>query len=110
MLFETLGQARVFLTMVACGAAAGALYDLTRLARGPSNRRGAWLPDALFALAAGALLFLAMARVQLPGLRAYVLLGGAVGWFLYNASVSRFFRFLGAKLREARRKKTRAGS
>ena len=61
-------------------------------------------------LAAGALLFLAMARVQLPGLRAYVLLGGAVGWFLYDASVSRFFRFLGAKLREARRKKTRAGS
>ena len=50
------------------------------------------------------------ARVQLPGLRAYVMLGGAVGWFLYDASVSRFFRFLGAKLREARRKKTRAGS
>lgn len=110
MLFETLGQARVFLTMVACGAAAGALYDLLRLARSPLDGRGAWLPDALFALAAGALLFLAMARVQLPGLRAYVLLGGAVGWFLYDASVSRFFRFLGAKLREARRKKTRAGS
>ena len=39
-----------------------------------------------------------------------MLLGGAVGWFLYDASVSSFFRFLGAKLREARRKKTRAGS
>lgn len=109
MLFETLGQARVFLTMVACGAAAGALYDLARLARRPSGR-GAWLPDALFALAAGALLFLAMARVQLPGLRAYVLLGCAVGWFLYDASVSRFFRFLGARLRGLRRKKTRDGS
>ena len=64
MLFETLGQARVFLTMVACGAAAGALYDLTRLARGPSNRRGAWLPDALFALAAGALLFALLTAVS----------------------------------------------
>ncbi|MGN1250762.1 MAG: spore cortex biosynthesis protein YabQ [Candidatus Spyradocola sp.] len=107
MLFETLGQARVFLAMVACGAAAGVLYDLLRLARAGGGR-GAWLPDALFALAAGALLFLAMARVQLPGLRAYVLLGAAVGWFLYDASVSRFFHYLGAKLRGFWRKKTRA--
>ena len=108
MLFETLGQARVFLTMVACGAMAGALYDLVSLARGTANRRGAWLPDALFALAAGALLFLAMARVQLPGLRAYVLLGAAVGWFLSDASVSRFFHYLGAKLLGFWRKKTHA--
>ena len=107
MLFETLGQARVFLAMVLCGAAAGALYDLLRLARA-ADGRGAWLPDALFALAAGALLFLAMARVQLPGLRAYVLLGAAVGWFLYNASVSRFFHYVGAKLLGFWRKKTHA--
>lgn len=107
MLFETLGQARVFLAMVLCGAAAGALYDLLRLARA-ADERGAWLPDALFALATGALLFLAMARVQLPGLHAYVLLGAAVGWFLYNASVSRFFHYLGAKLLGFWRKKTHA--
>lgn len=110
MLFETLGQARVFLVMAAWGAAAAALYDLLSLARTAFLRQGAWLPDALYALAVAALLFLAMARVELPGLRAYVLLGGAVGWFLYAASLSRLFHWMHAKIRETCGKKKRLGS
>ena len=61
--------------------------------------------QALFAAGAGALLFLGMKRVQMSGLRAYVLLGAAVGWFLYAASVSRFFRWTAEKIGNYRRKK-----
>ena len=46
-----------------------------------------------------------MKRVQMSGLRAYVLLGAAVGWFLYAASVSRFFRWTSEKIGNYRRKK-----
>lgn len=106
MLFETLGQARVFLMMAACGAVAAGIYDLMGLARTAWLRRGAWVLDALYALAAAALLFLAMLRVQMPGLRAYIVLGCAVGWFLYAASVSRFLHWVAAKLRGFSRKKT----
>ena len=39
-----------------------------------------------------------MARVQVPTLRPYVLLGTAVGWFLYAVSVSRALHWAGEKL------------
>ena len=48
---------------------------------------GGWISEAMFACAAAVLLFLGMARVQVPTLRPYVLLGTAVGWFLYAVSV-----------------------
>ena len=105
MLFETLGQARIFLWMTAAGAGLSMLYDLFCLAGRAFGRRGEWVSDALFAAGAGALLFLGMKRVQMSGLRAYVLLGAAVGWFLYAASVSRFFRWTAEKIGNYRRKK-----
>ena len=105
MLFETLGQARIFLWMTAAGAGLSMLYDLFCLAGSALGRRGEWISDALFAAVAGALLFLGMRRVQMSGLRAYVLLGAAVGWFLYAASVSRAFRWAAEKMRILRRKK-----
>ena len=108
MLFETLGQARIFLWMTAAGAGLSMLYDLFCLAGSAFGRRGEWVSAALFAAGAGALLFLGMKRVQMSGLRAYVLLGAAVGWFLYAASVSRFFRWTAEKIGNYRRKKETA--
>lgn len=57
MLFETLGQARIFLWMTAAGAGLSMLYDLFCLAGSAFGRRGEWVSDALFAAGAGALLF-----------------------------------------------------
>ena len=91
MLFETLGQARIFLWMTAAGAGLSMLYDLFCLAGSAFGRRGEWVSG--------------MKRVQMSGLRAYVLLGAAVGWFLYAASVSRFFRWTAEKIGNYRRKK-----
>lgn len=88
MLFETLGQAQIFLCMASCGAAAAAVYDLKEAARASFGKRGAWISDALFVAAVCALLVMMLVRLQQEGLRGYVLLGAAVGWFLYAASVS----------------------
>ena len=98
LLFETLGQARVFLLMAAVGAAISLLYDVLCLVKGAFGRRGGWISEAMFACAAAVLLFLGMARVQVPTLRPYVLLGTAVGWFLYAVSVSRALHWAGEKL------------
>ena len=59
---------------------------------------GGWISEAMFACAAAVLLFLGMARVQVPTLWPYVLLGTAVGWFLYAVSVSRALHWAGEKL------------
>mgnify|MGYP001071835584 CR=1 FL=1 len=105
MLFETLGQARIFLLMAAVGAVISMLYDVLCLAKTAFGRRGAWISDAMFASAAAVLLFMGMTRVQMPGLRAYVLLGICVGWFLYAVSLSRLLHWLGAKMSGSGRKK-----
>lgn len=105
MLFETLGQARIFLLMAATGAVISMLYDVLCLAKSAFGRHGAWISDVVFASAAAVLLFMAMARVQMVSLRAYVLLGAAVGWFLYAVSLSRALHWMGAKLGAMRRKR-----
>lgn len=107
MLFETLGQARVFLLTVAAGAVISMLYDVLALAKTGFGRQGAWISDVLFACAAAVLLFMGMSRVQMPGLRAYVLLGAAVGWFLYAVSLSRALHWLGEKIDVLRRKRAK---
>ena len=46
LLFETLGQARVFLLMAAVGAAISLLYDVLCLVKGAFGRRGGWISEA----------------------------------------------------------------
>ncbi len=89
MLFETLGQARIFLWMTAAGAGLSMLYDLFCLAGSAfwAARRGGF--DALFAAGAGALPFGHEAGAD-ERIAAYAA-GRRWGWFLYAASVSRFF-------------------
>lgn len=104
MLFETLGQAQIFLCMASCGAAAAAVYDLKEAACASFGRRGARISDGLFVAAACVMLVMMMARLQQEGLRGYVLLGAAVGWFLYASSVSPMLHRIGEKLRGIWRK------
>ena len=87
----------LFLLMTAVGAALSLLYDILCLAKQAFGGRGGWISDALFALCALLLILLTMLRMEMTSLRAYVLLGAAAGWFLYAASVSRFFHWLRAK-------------
>lgn len=108
MLFETLGQAQIFLSMAACGAVAAALYDLLDAARPQLGKSGARIAEVLFVAAVCALVMITMVRTEQGGLRGYVLLGTAVGWFLYACSVSAalhkasaFFRGLWRKIRRA---------
>ena len=105
MLFETLGQARVFLLMAAAGACIALVYGGLQAARAALFDKGpAWsaLPEMGFACAAGALLFLALRRVEAPALRPYALLGAAVGFFLCASTVLYALRRLGEKWRAAR--------
>ena len=88
MLFETLGQAQVFLAIAGCGAVAAALYDMMDAARHRLGKAGARIAEALFVAAVCALLMRMMVCTGQGGLRGYVLLGTAVGWFLYACTVS----------------------
>ena len=99
MLFQTLGQAQIFLLMTCVGAGLSVLYDGLCLARGAFGGQGHVLADTVYALCALTLVFVCLERVQMEGLRAYVILGASAGWFLYAATVSRFLRALGRRLR-----------
>lgn len=99
MLFETLGQAQIFLAMAACGAIAAALYDLMDAARPAFGKVGARITEVLFAAAACALMLMTMIRTEQEGLRGYVLLGTAVGWFLYACSLSVMLHRICEKIR-----------
>lgn len=98
MLFETLGQAQIFLSMAACGAVAAALYDLMNAARPAFGKVGARIAEVLFVAAVCAWMVMIMVRTQQEGLRGYVLLGTAVGWFLYACSVSAALHWMGKKV------------
>ena len=85
MLFETLGQARVFLLMAAVGAAISLLYDVLCLVKGAFGRRGGWISEAMFACAAAVLLFLIDEFRPLPLMRWLALF--FCGWFFLLCAV-----------------------
>lgn len=96
MLFETSGQAYVFLATLYVGVAAGFLYDFTRIlriafARAPFTRH---ILDGLFWAAAAVLFTAALLRANDGHLRGYTLMGSAVGWLLYALALSPFVRLL----------------
>lgn len=85
MLFETLGQLRVFLWLLAAGALAGAWYAVTAGAR-LLLRAGVVLglcADLAFGLGAAALFCLALYTANYGELRLYEVLGFALGFALF---------------------------
>ena len=88
MLFSTIGQGWVFLWMTAAGAAIGAWYALTALARRLLGA-GLWLSlaaDAVFGLGAAALFCGALVIADYGRFRIYWLLATGVGFACFAAA------------------------
>ena len=89
MLYQTIGQFRVFLWMLAAGALAGAWYAVTALAR-RLLRAGVWLglcADLAFGLGAGLIFCAALYTANLGELRLYAVLAAALGFALFAGGV-----------------------
>ena len=89
MLFETLGQFRVFLWLLAAGALAGAWYAVTAGAR-RLLRAGVMLglcADLAFGLGAAALFCLALYTANYGELRLYEVLGFILGFAIFAGGV-----------------------
>ena len=89
MLFETLGQLRVFLWLLAAGALAGAWYALTAGAR-RLLQAGAALglcADLAFGLGAAALFCLGLYTANYGELRLYEALAFALGFAIFAGGV-----------------------
>ena len=92
--FETAGQARGFLLLLAAGLLAGAAYDLLGLAGRLLPRWARPLMDGLWCLLAAADCTLALALGGERRVRLYALLGLACGWLLYAWGVRAALRGL----------------
>ena len=89
MLFATIGQARVFLWMLAAGAVIGAWYALCAGLR-RLVQAGAWLSlavDLAFGAGAAAIFCLALWTACYGQLRLYAVLSAALGFALFALGV-----------------------
>lgn len=96
MLFYTVGQSQIFLSMLYAGLLIGAWYDVARgvrkvLGAGPALTA---LIDLAFALGCAVLLALALYKANYAQLRVYALLGAACGAVLYAFTVGPLLRFV----------------
>ena len=85
MLFETIGQPRIFLWMLAAGMLIGAWYALLKGLRALLDA-GVWLSlvcDVLFGLGAAALYCLALYAASYGALRLYAVLAALMGFGLF---------------------------
>jgi len=92
MILSMSAQAAVFLWLVAAGAAAGLLFDGFRALRRVFSHPDAltWLEDMLYWAAVFGLVFYLLITRNGGEMRAFVLLGLALGMILYFAACSRF--------------------
>ncbi|MEA4898842.1 spore cortex biosynthesis protein YabQ [Bacillota bacterium Meth-B3] len=106
MLYYTVGQWRIFVTMVAAGALAGAWYALmARVAR--ALDAGAWLNaffDLMIALGVWTIVCAGLLAANYGEVRLYALSGAALGFFAYQLTVKRLVdALLGAVSKIARK-------
>ena len=106
MLYYTVGQWRIFVTMIAAGALAGAWYALmARVAR--ALAAGAWLNaffDLMIALGVWAVVCAGLLAANYGEVRLYALAGAALGFFAYQLTVARLMDALfGAAFKIARK-------
>lgn len=106
MLFQTVGQHRIFLWMLSAGAAIGAWYALTALLR-RLLQAGLWLGllcDIAFGLGAGALFCLALYAANYGALRGYAVLAAALGFIVFAFGpvppAKRALCFINARIRQ----------
>ena len=85
MLFETIGQPRIFLWMLAAGMLIGAWYALLKGLRALLSA-GVWLGllcDVLFGLGAAALFCLALYAASYGALRLYAVMAALMGFAVF---------------------------
>jgi len=106
MMFETVGQAGVFLAMVYAGLIVGLVYDGARLSRRvlAANATVTALLDLLFWLVAGGVVSVALAFRGEDSVRLYALGGCASGVVLYLLGISRVLRAMGQAAARAYRR------
>ena len=106
MMFETVGQAGIFLAMVYAGLVVGLLYDGARLARRllAAGTVITGIVDLLFWLGAGAVVSVALALRGEDAVRLYALAGCACGAVLYLLGISRALRAVGQAVARAYRR------
>ena len=96
MLYYTIGQWRIFVTMVLCGMAAGAWYGL--LARTAQFlKSGVWLNafiDLLIALGIWLIILVGLLITSYGEVRLYPLLGVALGFALYRLTIAQLLNLL----------------
>lgn len=98
----TAPQVYIFLITVYGGLLVGVVYDIYRLIRHIA-KRGRWLTivlDVLFIITLGVIVFAVLYIANSGELRLFIFLGLALGFALYMAGLSMFFRFLGSKIRQ----------
>lgn len=96
MMFETTGQANIFLAMVYAGLAVGVCYDLLRLLRRllKARRLLTGALDLLFWVGASGCAAWMLAVSGEGSLRVYALMGCASGLVLYLLGLSALMQFL----------------
>lgn len=90
MLFYTVGQSRVFLTMLCVGLGIGAWYSLLEVMR-RLQQAGAALSlamDMLFGAGAAALIVWGAMRIAYGELRLYAILGAVCGCLLFRGALA----------------------
>lgn len=99
MLFGTVGQSRVFLTMLYAGLLLGLYADLDSAARRlfRAGRLLSVLMDLFFGVAAACIVFSALLAAADGELRLYSLMGACCGYLIWAGTLSpvlpRLFRF-----------------
>jgi len=98
----TAPQVYIFMITVYGGLLAGVAYDIYRLIRRIA-KKGRWLAvllDVLFIITVGLIVLAAMYVANAGELRLFTFLGFALGFGLYMAGLSAFFRFIGNRVRQ----------
>lgn len=106
MLFATVGQARLFVWMMAAGAAVGAWYMLTALLRRILTA-GFWLTlacDLLFGAGSALILCAALVAGNYGQVRPFEILGALLGAALFGFGFVPPLRALARRLRGVRRR------
>jgi len=109
MLFYTVGQSRIFLTMLYAGLAVGLYASLDAAARRlfDAGRTLALAMDLLFGVVAASITCLALVAAADGELRLYALMGVAAGYLIFRGTVapllSKACRMLAVPLRALNR-------
>jgi spore cortex biosynthesis protein YabQ len=103
----TAPQIYIFMITLYGGILAGVAYDIYRWIR-RAAKKGRWLTvllDVLFIITLGFIVLAAMYIANAGELRLFTFLGFALGFGLYMAGLSLFFRFIVKRIKARARKK-----